>query len=184
MTAFDPWTATLEEAAAQEQADWANPNSALEQWEAAQKLTGQKAQIESGDGFGVLRAVARCALYRLVIPDWLVPLYLKRIYAVQCYAAGSWDDPAAFGRPYPKGTQIAARRRRRLAKFPVVRAVHDALAENPARPIDDAFWEQIAAEIGYQETVVQELYAEAVAKGWTKKAAEIRTGEDDASPGN
>lgn len=107
---FDPFTATLDEAKAQP--DAYAIHGAVSKAAAAHMLIERRAAIEAGDGFDVLQAVAQCALYQLVIPRWLGDLFLQRFRQVQQLHVASWEDPTAFGRPYPRVDLALARLRR------------------------------------------------------------------------
>ena len=164
MMAFDPWTSTLEQA--REQPNAHELHGSVFQWVVANELTSKSDTIFSGDGFGVLQAVAKCAVFRLVMPAWLADAYLARFRAVQQCKVSSWDAIEAFGRPYAKGRQMAGLRRSRNNRFIVVRAVADAIARNPNLIIDVAFWEGIGQDCGEGKTSAQELHAEAVQAGY------------------
>lgn len=164
MTTFDPWTASLEQASAQPNAY--EPQGAIAQWDGVQQLTANREQIVKGSGFGVLWAVALCATRGLVMPDWLASIFLQRYRAVQRLNVDSWDHESAFGRPYPKGKQLAALRRSRNSLIGVVNAVSDAISRDPERVIDTAFWEEIGQRAGEGKTRAQELHAQAVRSGW------------------
>jgi hypothetical protein len=119
-SAFDPWTATLEEVLElPADADGEIPVQHL-QWMHARSIAAQQLKIERGDGFDVLQAVAACAIHGLVMPDWLVREYLRRYRAVQQCRVKSWDALEAFGRPYPKGTHIQRLRKDRGARHVVL----------------------------------------------------------------
>jgi hypothetical protein len=160
---FDPWTATLEEAMAQPNAH--EPRGAIQKNVAAQTLIARKEKILSGDGFDVLQAVAQCAVADLVMPEWLAVAFLKRYRAVQQLGCDSWDGETAFGKPYPKGMQLARKRRQRNNRVAVINAVALAINKQPEIRIDAGFWEFIGASIGEGKTNAQKLHAEAVRLG-------------------
>ena len=70
-----------------------------------------KQAIDGGDGFAVLAAISHCVTSGLVAPEWLADAFNRRYASVVGFGAGSWDDPSAFGRPYPKGTNLASLRK-------------------------------------------------------------------------
>lgn len=164
MIDFDPWTATL--AQAQERPNAYGPQGAVSQNIAAHGLTAFKEKIVNGDGFGVLEAVANCAIHGLVMPDWLASAYLKRYRAVQQCRVDSWDSEKSFGKPYPKGMQISAKRRQRINRINVINAVASAIDHNPERPLDVAFWDEIGVLIGEGKSNAQKLHTEAVRLGF------------------
>lgn len=168
MTTFDPWTATMEEAQAQPDVD--GPEGAVFQWSAAAELTKNRDEILAGNGYSVLKAVALCAQHGLALPDWLARVFLKRYRAVR--GAGSWDAEDVFGRPYPKGAQLSALRRRRLNRVRVCNAVAAAINRDPDCKIDTAFWEEIGRVIGEGKSNAQRLHAEAVRIGFASSPTE------------
>ncbi len=109
--AFDPFTATMDEATAQPHAHAIR--GPVLQWVSARMLEDWRARIEGGDGFDVLQGVAWCATNGLKIPDWLADMFLQRYRRVQQLHVSSWDDPTAFGRPYPPRVDLAVGRLRR-----------------------------------------------------------------------
>lgn len=169
--AFDPQTASLEEAQAAHDEN-AGPVGALYQWDAVQELNNYEKKAQR-DGFDVLAAVALCALRSLVMPDWLVRDFLQRYRAVQQLRAGSWDDPESFGRPYPKGAQIGATRRRRHNRLIVANAVLNFVKMNPDAPLDPE-WGRIGGLVSKSDKEAQKLFSEAVKLGLAMEPAEIR----------
>jgi hypothetical protein len=113
VSAFDPWRATLDEAIAQQElSDQAKgPAGPLFQWQAVESVNALRAEIEAGDGFAALDAVARCLRHDLVAPGWLARAFVAGYDKVLNCRAGSWDE--AFGRPYPKRARLDTLRQRR-----------------------------------------------------------------------
>jgi hypothetical protein len=172
VSTFDPWTATLDQALAAENessAPAAAPTRPVFQWATAQDLQAARERIEAADGFAVLQAVADCALHGLVMPDWLVVLYLRRYRRVQRLHVVSWDDETAFGRPYPKNSQLAALRRRRDNRMKAVLAFKARLSREPERAIDKELWAEIGREIGEGATRAEDLYRDALRRGFALK---------------
>jgi hypothetical protein len=165
MKLFDPWTTTIEEAMAQPNAN--EPQGSIQKAATAHRITASKESVLQGDGFDVLQAVAACAVAGLEMPDWLAKSFLNRYRAVQQLRVDSWDAEKAFGRPYPKGMQLARKKRQRDNRIKVINAVTQAIQKMPDRAIDTAFWEGIGAAIGEGKTNAQKLHAEAVRLGYT-----------------
>jgi hypothetical protein len=133
-----------------------------EQLDAAEECVRLRSQIEAGDGGAVLDAIGHCAEHRLVIPEWLADEYLRRHGNVGRGQARDWNDERAFGRAYPKGTNIAGIRAKvEDAPAAYVFAV-GLLAADPTRPFDAGFYEEIGAHIGVGKTRAQELLAMAL----------------------
>lgn len=163
MSNFDPWESTFEQA--RDQPNSHELHGAVFQWVMADKLKKESQKILS-HGFGVLEAVAVCARYGLVMPDWLADAYLTRYLAVEQCKVGSWDAEAAFGRPYLKGKQMPGLRRSMKNRVLIARAVADEIARNPHIVIDVRFWEEIGHRFGEGKTSAQKLHAEAVQNGY------------------
>ncbi len=174
MVLFDPWTASLEEA--QQQPNAYEPQGSVQQCVYANELTAKRDEIITGDGFSVLQAVAKCAVAGLALPDWLARAFLARYRSVQGGQVGSWDDEKSFGKPYPKGTQMSAIRRRRLNRSRVVIVVNKLIFQNPGIVIDTHFWERVGLEIGEGKTNAQKLHAQSVNMGMTRNATAIKSG--------
>jgi len=86
---------------------------------------------------------------------------------------GSWDD--AFGRPYPKGTQIAAMRRRRTQRLAVYNTVMDIIEREPETPIDNGLWERVAEQLNISAGEVNRLYYSALKVHGLHSATDWRT---------
>lgn len=161
---FDPWTATFEQAVVEfyrRVAAGADENKAvlpIRQIETVEKVLLLKKAIDGGHGKTVLEAISCCVTYGLVVPEWLADEFNRRYYSVARFDVGSWDDPSAFGRPYPKGTNLAALRKANKG-FPAVwRAVNEELERFPETPIDKGLFEKIGEPLGLGATLAEEYY--------------------------
>jgi hypothetical protein len=130
--------------------------------EAAEECLRLRTKIDAGDGGAVLDAVGHCAEHQLVIPEWLADEYLRRHGAVGRGRAKDWNDEQAFGRAYPKGTNIAGVRARVEDAPAAYMVAAKLLAEDPARPFDAGFYEDVGARVGVGKTRAQELLAMAM----------------------
>lgn len=147
---FDPWAMTFEQSLALP-VDLDDKRSPIWQYLFARSLTARREAIEKGTGYDVLAAIAECAERGLSIPQWLANLYLPRFKAVKFQRASSWDEPAVFGRPHPKGTHLA-RVRKDAAAGPLIFAmVRKILAGDPSRAIDESLFEDVAARFDKKE---------------------------------
>ena len=180
--AFDPWTATLEEATeANLLSDLhdADPARPIFQLANAQMIESMRGETE-GSGFTVLACVRRCANHDLVMPEWLARAFIRRYDAVLNCLANSWDDPLAFGKPYP-GTHLSKLRAARTHRMDVYNRVNVAIQLNPKRALDVKLFREVGNEIGLKPTTVQTYYYEAAkfmgrgAKGPLKKRTETRS---------
>lgn len=144
MTAFNPWTATFDEAnAAQDALGYeTGPDGPLFQWNAAQEVNALRAAVEAGGGFDVMDAVSRCLRHDLVAPDWLAREFIRRYDSVLNCRAGSWDD--AFGRPHPLRKRLETLRQRRLMRW----ALHNFFRAPEAPPRTREGFEAAAAALG------------------------------------
>lgn len=178
---FDPFTATLAEAMAQPDAN-ASPAGAVARFAAAQELIARREFFERNP----LDGAAICMRAALVAPDWLARAYLRGWRKVVGCRVGSLDE--AFGAPFPKGKQVAAMRRRRVARVRVANVVSDLLSTHPEASLK-ALWAaagatgsevadgpigEAARRLGVGKTEAEELYKEAVALGIVHDAAFIR----------
>lgn len=144
MSAFDPWTATFDEAMAAQSAlpYYSGPNGPLYQWEAAQSVNALRSAVEGGCGFDVMDAVSRCMRHDLVAPDWLARAFVRRYDSVLNCRVGSWDD--AFGRPYPLRARLGTLRQRRQMRW----ALHSFFLGPDAPPRTREGFEAAAKALG------------------------------------
>ncbi len=113
--------------------------------------------IESGDGFAVMESIAQCAAHGLVLPAWLAASFIERYERVLSGASKGWGEYDAFGSVVPKGQNIA--RVVANAKFKpwAYEVALELLSDNPQRPIDTGFFEDVGGQIGRKSTTVQAL---------------------------
>lgn len=159
---FDPWTATFEEAFA-EMDKWRASGadtcrSPIRQISVAHKVLFLKQAIDGGDGFAVLVAISHCVTSGLVAPEWLADAFNRRYASVVGFGVGSWDDPPAFGRPYPKGTNLASLRKAAKGSRAVWQAINEELVRFPETPIDKGLFEKIGKPLGFGATLTEEYY--------------------------
>jgi hypothetical protein len=130
--------------------------------DAAVECLRLRTKIEGGDGGAVLDAIGHCAEHQLVIPEWLADEYLRRHGAVGRGWAKDWNDERAFGRAYPKGTNIAGIRAKVEAAPAAYVFAAGLLAADPSRPFDEGFYEEVGKHIGVGKTRAQELLSMAL----------------------
>lgn len=136
----------------------------LFQFFAVQNCIALRAAIEQdGSGAAVLAAVRECGTHGLVMPDWLVYAFNRRYDAVLNFRAISWDAPESFGRPHPKGTNMAAKRKKRVLSFAIFNGVRHFLQSHPGIPIDKALFEKVGGEHAIGATLAEEYYRHAKA---------------------
>lgn len=105
MKAFDPFTATLEEALAQPDAH--APHGPVLRWGSAQRIIGNKAYYEQHP----IDGVANCVRYGLVAPDWLAMAFIRQYDKVLECNVATWDD--AFGPAHPTGKHLSTHKLKR-----------------------------------------------------------------------
>lgn len=135
------------------------PTSPVGQYEAVMRCKAERLAVEKGDGFAVLACVRTCGTSGLTMPDWLVSAFNRRYDAVLNCRALSWDDPLAFGSPYPKSTNLNAIKKRRTGRtrmwLAVVHAVQNGESVN---------FERLGKPHGYGKTLAEEFYREAISR--------------------
>ena len=128
MKAFNPFTATPEEALAQPE-----PREAVKRFKGAQSLLLRQAYFEGApmDGMAV------CARFGLAPPQWLAASFLRRFDAVLNFEARGWDE--AFDPPRRKGINLALARQRLKLRDVVCHEFKSALQAHPERAVDKLF---------------------------------------------
>lgn len=135
------------------------PNGPIFQYAAVRRCNALRKEIEAGSGFAVLAAIRICGTHGLVMPDWLVFAFNRRYDAVLNLRALSWDDDAAFGRPYRKNTNRAALQKRRVWRPQIWNDVANAV--EAGKSLESAFSE-IGGRIGRDPKEVEKMYREAL----------------------
>ena len=161
---FDPWKASEVDVIC-EQDKWekdgnpvASPLCPLFQVNAACRVVCLREEIDQGSGFAVLAAIRLCVTNGLVAPEWLAYAFNRRYDEVLNCRVGSWDDPLAFGRPYQKGANLAARRKAKLGQLVVWLSVVTRLKTSPETPIDKALFEEVGKPLGFGATLTEKYY--------------------------
>lgn len=106
----------------------------------------------------LLAAIRECANHDLPMPEWVSHAYIRAYDMVLNCKAGSWDE--VFGRPYRKGAQLAAMRKRRIKRLAVWNEARRIILSEPETPIDVAFFERIGEKLAIGKTLASELYYE------------------------
>ena len=167
MTTFDPFTASLEEA--QVQADADGTDGAVLRWGVAAQISANRNVYEAAP----LDGVAKCVRAGLLVPEWLAVAFVRAYDQVLNCRAASWD--AAFGPPFPKGTNLAAARHRRMARARIQPAIIAVLCKSPeARAIDKSFWEEVGRIVGAGASQTEKLYREQLSAGWIHSVPVLR----------
>ncbi|WP_150048682.1 hypothetical protein [Methylomonas rhizoryzae] len=143
-----------------------DPSGPLFQWFALKNLEDYQKGFEQGDKHLLMVAISECAVHGLVMPDWVAMGYLRGFYAVSNARLKSWDD--AFERPYPKGTNLKAVRKKRELSMAVLNSINSILQSNPKTPIDSALFEQVGQEFDIGKTLAADYYyyAKKIVESW------------------
>jgi len=130
----------------------------LNQYIARSDVENYRQAFEAGDTKALMDAIDRCALAGIAMPDWLADAFHRCYASVDHARVGSWDE--AFGRPYKKGTHLAATRKKKQQYFTVFIVIGHLVWKNPGRAIDVWFFEDMGAILGCKATRAAELYYE------------------------
>lgn len=98
----------------------------LYQWNTRRQFEDLRVLYESGDCGVLFAAIRECASNELVMPDWVARGFISGYDKLVSCQVKSWDE--AFGRPFPRGTNLNALRKRREKSIQVlleVRRRHD-----------------------------------------------------------
>lgn len=144
---FDPWTASEEEALSATPGALKTSDALLEEfrgtalhkWWRAKQLKSLQASAGSGGlcGADVLWAIGVCADSQLLIPTWLAREFSRRLEAVTTASVSSYDDPEAFGAPFPPGIKLSVARlrsRQRVAVYQLARDYASAFSGEASLP--------------------------------------------------
>lgn len=153
----EAWKATTELLASDPSRDISDPTLPVHRLAAIERIESERARYEAGDSVALLGAIRECACHEMPLPDWAARAFIRGYDQVLNCRAGSWDE--VFGRPYPKGTHLAALRKRRLNRIRVILAVRKAREDG--RAIDVSLFEAIGLSLGLGKSLAAELYYEA-----------------------
>lgn len=134
-----------------------DPTTPYGQWCGKRELAVCEKQYEHNP-YMLLMAIRICANHDLPLPGWAAKAYIAAYDSVTNARAKSWDE--VFGAPYPKGTNLAATRKRRVLKHAVWNEIHRIKKVNPDTPIDSHLFECIGAGFGIGKTLAEEFYYE------------------------
>ena len=137
----------------------ADMNLPLTQYLAKSRIEDYRRQFEAGDAKAMLAAIQQCALSGIPMPCWVADAFNRAYNAVDQARVGSWDK--AFGRPYKKGTHLAATRKKRQQTFAVLEVIAHLISRDPGRPTDVGFFEDMGAMLDCKATRAAELYYDA-----------------------
>lgn len=113
-------------------------------------------QFKKGDQWVLMQAIRVCANHDMPLPEWASRAYIRAYDSVNWARAKSWDE--VFGRPYPKGTNMKATRKRRIGTFQVWNRVREIQRQEPDTPISEALFERVGKEFNLGKTLASEYY--------------------------
>lgn len=117
MEAFDPFTATMEEALAQPNAD--APHGPVLRWGAAQNILQRQDYFKKHP----LEGISSCVRAGLIAPDWLATPFIRQYDSVLNCRVGTWDE--AFGPANQTRQHLSTLRLRRLYGIQLARLFKD-----------------------------------------------------------
>lgn len=138
---------------------WTGPfmHRPFAQRQAASFCLSVKTDIESGDGFAVMEALALCVAHGLALPNWLSVAFIERYQRVVSGECKGWGEKEAFGSVVPKGKNLAGVVA--VSKFGpwAYEVAVELLSIDPNRPIDVGLYEEVGEKISRKATQVQSL---------------------------
>ena len=141
----------------------------LVRWHAARAVASTRRRCEQEDDAGraVLEAVAVCLKHGLVAPTWLSAQFGRRVEPVLAGRALSWDEPDAFGKPWPAYTRRAVVTRDAARLPAILAAAHELREREPDRSIDRNFFNELARRMdaGLSGGATERLYYRALREG-------------------
>lgn len=96
-------------------------------------LDDLRRRFERGDQWALILAINACARHELPMPEWAAMEWLRRSLRALGYRVASWDD--VMPRIKPKGRKRSALETAWRWTIPVVLAVHEKSAAEPAHPL-------------------------------------------------
>ncbi len=133
-----------------------DPSSQFSRWCGLQKLLQLQIQFEHGDQLSLMRALRECARTGLPMPDWVAKNYILAFDTILNYRAKSWDE--VFGKPFPKGGNLNATKKKRDLKYAVLNDINAILQAKPDTPIDVSLFESVGQKYAIGKTLAAEYY--------------------------
>jgi hypothetical protein len=132
-----------------------DPALPLIQWWTLSELEYCKGQYES-DTYWLMTAIRLCANHELPLPEWAAKAYIKAYDTVHNAREKSWDK--VFGKPYKKGSNLNAIRKKRNLEFAVLNSITNKLQNNPNTPIGVILFDEVGGEFSIGSSLVSEYY--------------------------
>lgn len=131
------------------------PNSAVNQWSAIREIESCRVRYESGDDLSLLDAIFKCAMSSICMPNWVELAYIKRYRNILHFKAKTLDE--AFGKPFKKGVNLNALRKRNEKAVGVWLEIRNA--SKMGESIDDELFEKIGEKFNIGRTLAKEYYS-------------------------
>ena len=135
-----------------------SPASPLEQWHALKYLEILYSEYAKGDQLALMKAIKTCAYHGLIMPQWIADSFIPAIDKVLNFESTSWDE--VLGEPFPKNTQINARKKKERLKFKVFEEARNILMNDHTQPIDASLFEKTGKNFGIAKTLAEEYCRE------------------------
>ncbi len=135
----------------------------------AAHLEELREQFEKGRGSALISAMRWCANQQLVMPEWVVKAFSRATNDWYNYRAKTLDE--AFGVQLPKGTHIAALRKKRDLKHRVHAEI--MALRTKGRPINKTLFREVGSHYGIGATLCEEYYRSAAAASALPKSARM-----------
>lgn len=135
----------------------ADPTLPFSQWVALQNIKQFEEAFNKGKGWALMLAICDCARCNLPLPDWVAKGYLRAYYKVVWCEEKSWD--AVFGKPYPKGTNLKALKKKRELKTAVWNTIIN-IVKTSDTAIDSQLFERVGNKFNIGKTLAEEYYRE------------------------
>jgi len=107
----------------------------------ANKLEDARKCFESGDAWGLARAIAICGQYKVAMPRWVASAYMDKFEGVH-YGR---ERVLTLGSPYRKDAKITAVAKQMNAGWEVYKAMTEYLQAHPLEGLADAYIEVSSA---------------------------------------
>lgn len=133
--------------------------------QAREMLDKYERAFRAGDPYALMQAIRKCANQDLVMPEWVARGYIRAFDRVHNFRAKSWDS--VFGKPLPKGAQLAALRKKREKSVHVWNEVQQRHQRGAS--IDDSLFASVGRKLGLGLTLTKEYYGE-----WKRRMRRVR----------
>lgn len=135
-----------------------DPTLPFPQWYALRKLDVLQTSYEQGNTFALMSAINICATYEVIMPSWVALTYMKAFRAVVTYESKDWNE--VLGKPFPKDTNLKAKRKKCKLQLNVYHKVNSLRRTDPERAIDAGLFEEAGKTYNIGKTLAEEYYYE------------------------